>query len=233
VGRIEDIRARLLQKDDPTIIEVGACYFNHTRVFLETFPGVTLYTFEPHPRLAARYPEVIGDDPRCRFFQCAVGDSDGTTLLRMSRWLNEEGEGSREWEASSSIVACADHSTQYPALYFPETAEVPLIRLDTWAEAEDVGPVDFIWTDVQGAERQLLEGATALLERTDYIQLEFGECGSYPGVAMSREETVALLDDLGFVEVPEYTNSIVWGRDGPPDEWNTGDLLFANTGTLD
>ena len=167
-------------------------------------------------------------DPRCRFFPCAVGDADGTTVLRMSRWLDDDGEGSREWEPSSSIVECADHSSQYPALYFPETAEVQVTRLDTWAEKERVEHVDFIWTDVQGAERKLVEGARGLLQRTDYIQLEFGECEVYPGASMTRNETIALLAGHGFREVPEFTENIVRG---PGGAWHSGDLLFANCRT--
>lgn len=225
--RIAEIKRLLIPREDPVIVEVGACFFDHTRVFLDTFSDVRLYTFEPHPRVTPSYAHLIGDDPRCTLFPVAVGDRDGTTPMHLAQWVNEDGESSRQWEYSSSIVDCADHSPQYPNLHFPEVVEVPVTRLDTWAQAEDVDHVDFIWTDVQGAERQLIDGAPELLKRTDYVQLEFGERGPYPGASLTKEETIALLAGHGFEVVPEFTRENRWGPNG---EWNAGDLLFRRVG---
>ena len=74
-----------------------------------------------------------------------------------------------------------------------------------------------MWGDVQGAERDVIEGGGRnTLKVTKYFYVEYGEISSYPS-AMAREETVDLLKRHGFEIVSEYS-----------DEGKIGNLLLAN-----
>lgn len=215
--RIQKIKKYLIRKEDPTILEIGSYDFSHTLEFLNAFQDVTLYCFEPHPRALDLYKRRVGlDEKRCHLFNCAVGDRDGTATLRFAKRRTQAGVV--DWLGSSSIKRTVDFSEQHPEIYFQGSATVELVRLDAWANEQDVGQIDFIWTDVQGAERDLIAGAENVLKRTKVIQLEFGETGPYPDDAMTRTQTVELMAQYGFVpfnKLCEATHS-------------RGDLIFLN-----
>ena len=55
------------------------------------------------------------------------------------------------------------------------------MRLDDWAVTNQIGAVDFIWADVQGAESDLLVGAQQVLGRTRFFYTEFSDDEWYEG----------------------------------------------------
>ncbi|MFZ5802067.1 MAG: FkbM family methyltransferase [Candidatus Omnitrophota bacterium] len=206
----------LIGENPEVILEIGACDFSDTGKFLKTFPSARVYCFEPNPDMQAVFENKIGlQEKRCRFFNCAVGDSDGVTVLRSAYFRT--GSGVKPWPYANSIVPGVE-SEQYPGLFFEGEKTVPVVRLDTWIKREGVTHVDFLWTDVQGSERKLIEGASETLRITRYVQLEFGEVGPYPGDALGREETIALMREHGFLPESDYSDG---GK-------HRGDLLFRN-----
>ena len=78
--------------------------------------------------------------------------------------------------------------------------------------------IDFIWADIQGAERDMIRGAGSTLGMTKYLYTEYGEMASYPE-AMSREETVELLEKYDFEVIQKYSSS---------SKNKIGNLLFKN-----
>jgi hypothetical protein len=70
--------------------------------------------------------------------------------------------------------------------------------------------------DVQGAERDVVQGGKQTLRKTKYVSVEYGATTSYPE-AMNREETIQLFEEHDFKLVPEHS-----------DEKKCGDLLFIN-----
>lgn len=56
-----------------------------------------------------------------------------------------------------------------------------MMRLDDWAAAKQIGTVDFIWADVQGAESDLVVGAQQVLSQTRFFYTEFSDDEWYEG----------------------------------------------------
>jgi hypothetical protein len=69
--------------------------------------------------------------------------------------------------------------------------------------------------DVQGAERDVIEGASNILGNVHYCYVEYGET-FYEG-GMSRDSTISIMKDRNFVLVPEYS-----------DKGAKGNILFKN-----
>ena len=69
---------KLLQKDDPVILEIGTATGEDTLGFLEEFPSIQLYCFEPDPRCIEIHRNKI-KDKKCKLYEIAISDVDGQT----------------------------------------------------------------------------------------------------------------------------------------------------------
>jgi hypothetical protein len=63
-----------------------------------------------------------------------------------------------------------------------------------------MGPVDFNWADIQGAEGEMVRGGHDLLRRTRYLFTEYSDEELYEGQA-TLDELLALLPDYRVVEL--------------------------------
>ena len=94
--------------------------------------------------------------------------------------------------------------------------KVNTIRLDTWYKSiKNLNLIDFLWIDVQGAEKEVLLGAIDVLKKVRFVQIEYGEV-SYEG-AMTKKDTFDFFKNNNFDLILDYSpNSPV------------GDFLFKN-----
>ncbi|MCX5791485.1 MAG: FkbM family methyltransferase [Elusimicrobia bacterium] len=230
----------LLRKENPVVLEIGAHYGSDTEEFLEEFKNIRIFCFEPDPRCIEKFKQRIRD-PRCSLLEAAVSDADGRALLHQSsgwpeeHWWNSPrllgllgltvpwlpaggrlGERNKIWDDSSSLKPAVSRCGRYPWLLFEKDVEVRVLRLDTWTREQGIRAVDFIWADVQGAERELIHGAGETLRTCKYLYMEYGETSPYPG-AMTRAETIELLGAHGFEAIPAYSS-----------RGAVGNLLFNN-----
>ena len=209
----------ILGKEDPVIVEIGAHYGEDTLRFLEVFPQSTLYCFEPDPRNICIFERYV-DDPRATLFTTALSSAPGTAMFYQSYqasnapvpekydWIDTTIY--KETKANSSGASSLKRGHK-DVLMTPIT--VPTERFDKWHQDHQIGPVDLVWLDVQGAEREVIEGMGDAIDSVSLIWAEYGETG-YEG-AMTRAETINLLKTKNFVLVPQLSG------DDP-----TGDLLF-------
>ena len=213
---------RILRKDNPFVLEIGSHIGLDTLKFLNEFKDITIYCFEPDPRCIAVFKEIV-KDPRCTLIEAAVSNADGIVVLHLSGgwppgykdqmdWIYGRGD----WNASSSIKKSVSNSSMYPWLSFEKRIEVRTLKLDTWIKENNIGSVDFVWADVQGAEKELIEGAVNALTVVKYFFTEYGEKSPYPD-AMTRKETIDVLSQHDFEIMPQYS-----------DEGAVGNLLFRN-----
>jgi FkbM family methyltransferase len=213
---------KILQKENPIILEIGSHIGLDTLKFLNEFTDITIYCFEPDPRCILVFKQIINDQ-RCILIEAAVSNVDGKGYLHLSGgWPHMYKDptdwiyGSGNWNASSTIKKPISHSSRYPWLIFDKKVEVTTIKLDTWIKYNNINSIDFVWADVQGAEKELIEGAIETLKIIKYLYTEYGEVSPYPE-AMTREETIELLERYKFEIVPEYS-----------DQGKIGNLLFKN-----
>jgi FkbM family methyltransferase len=208
------IRDIVGQKRQPVILEIGANTGEDTCSFLECYPEAVVYCFEPDPRCCQLWRDrSFGEN--VHLYEGALSDKDEQRSLYLSeaeypksasiirrlarKFMRRSSEIVVSSLGQSSIISPESRTTQYPWLVFTKEVKVPSLRLDTWRNryASDLTRIDFIWSDVQGAERRLIEGARQTLEITRYMTLEYGECNVY-GEALDRDQTIQLMRDNSF-----------------------------------
>ena len=198
------IKNLLNGKEDPVVVEVGSHYGEDTREFLDEFEQIKIFCFEPDPRNIQIIKKYL-DTTRINFYECAVSDQDkeGVDFYMATKappkdvpkkyqWISREDYHNLNLNRSGASSLKSGHQALDEGL----KTKVRTIKLDTWASDNDIDFVDFIWIDVQGAEKEVLKGATEVLKNTKYLYMEYGEMGYND--SMSLEQTIELLKSNGF-----------------------------------
>jgi hypothetical protein len=76
---------------------------------------------------------------------------------------------------------------------------VPISTLDLWAENNNISNVDFIWADVQGAEEDMIKGATKTLSKTKFLYTEYSNQEQYEG-QINLSKICDLLSDFKLIK---------------------------------
>jgi FkbM family methyltransferase len=187
-----------------TFIECGAHRGEDTE-WLSRIPGVTLHALEPDPRnIKTIEASAVYRRPNVVLWRAAVAAQDGRCSFITSR----SHRNPFFQTASGSIRAPKTHFQRFPYVAFGDWIEVECMRLDTLVELEGIGTVDFLWADVQGAERDLIAGGQAALTRTRYLFTEYCPDGEewYEGQA-TYSELMALLP--GFQVVQKWQHDVL------------------------
>jgi FkbM family methyltransferase len=170
-----------------TFLELGAHDGEDTE-WMAALPDTIIHAFEPDPRNCPL--------PRSNVFihRLAVGDRDGRCpfVLSTSGW-------GREWTHSSSIKAPKNHLSRYPVT-FGETIEVAATTLDSFSRMQNLGQIDFIWADIQGAEGEMIRGGRETLARTRFLFTEYSDDELYEG-QITLSGILELLCDFRVVEL--------------------------------
>jgi FkbM family methyltransferase len=164
----------------PTVLEIGAAdgadTSHYVQALLDLGKPYTYIAFEPEPN----HQPTLKAHPladRFKLIPCAIGDRTG-----MSRWY-----ASIEHTLSGSVKKPVKHLTIWPQIKFAPPTAVPMSKLDFAMSELKVGPIDWIWCDVQGAEDLVLAGGQKALARTRYFYTEVWEQELYQG-QIGREE---------------------------------------------
>jgi FkbM family methyltransferase len=203
-----------VRKDDPTILEVGCNCGSVTLWLLEMFKSPRLYCFEPDPRAMARFKASVGERSNVTLFEMALSDREGTVTFFQSsgrgadKWLAKAMP--QGWDLSGSIKQPRRHLDVHPGITFDHTLAVPTSTLDVVCEGHGIGPVDFLWLDVQGAELDVFRGGPKTLATTRYVYSEYNDRELYEGQPRLRDLIRYLSDFELIVRYP-------------------GDALFRNT----
>lgn len=198
-----------IDRPDPVILEVGCNDGGQTRWFLGMFERPHIYCFEPDPRAIARFRAELGAPDNVELFEVAASQTDGTATFYQSSGHWDEKSALRMpegWDLSGSLHKPKLHKEVYPKVQFDETIEVRTVALDRWSLERGVSRVDFMWLDVQGAERDVFLGAAELLKRTRYVYTEYSDRELYEGQASLRD-LLALLP--GFEVVERYPEDVL------------------------
>ncbi len=196
---LEKVIVSLVNKPDPTILDVGCNDGTDTLAFLGLFPGARVYAFEPDPRAIRRFNKKV-QDARAQLFPVAIGAREGWTQFHQSAGNPNENDDMPPWDLSGSIRKPKEHLTAHPWCTFDRQFDVPVMTLDAWATTYSVGDVDFIWADVQGAEGDLVLGAGQTLARTRFLFTEYSNHEMYEGQP-TLDELLDMLPEFEVVHV--------------------------------
>ncbi len=218
---------RYLQKvlgDVNTIVEIGAHYGEDTLRFYHFFPNANIYCFEPDPRNISIIKETITDiKDRIKLYPFAISDKAGTmdfyqAYSELNGKLQEKykyigDDKYKKLKLNGSGASSLKKSNIY--LKDSNVIKVDTIRLDDWFNTNKIKHIDFLWIDVQGAEKEVIKGCNTILNKIKFIQIEYGET-SYEG-GLSKKETLDMMIDKGFELILDYNPNNL-----------SGDFLFKN-----
>lgn len=191
-GSSLDIRKAALEMGErPVILECGSNDGSETLAFLDRWQGSKVFCFEPEPRAAAEWRERVATE-RARLFEVALGREDGESRFYRSSgacpFMDHEGP----WNKSGSIRRPTGHKQIWPWVKFEEESVVKTRSLDSWSKENEIGRVDLIWADVQGAEEDLILGGVETLSRTKYLYTEVYDIPIYEG-QIGMKDMMAIL----------------------------------------
>jgi len=198
----------LIGKHSPVILEIGANCGQSTVTFIEQMPNATIYCFEPDPRAIAKFKRLI-QYPNVHLIEAAVGADSGFVMFNQSS--GAEHIDPLGWDHSGSIRKPKTHLDAFPGVKFEKQIPVPLIKLDDWTKENQIGEIDFIWADVQGAESDLILGAKETLRQTHFFYTEFNDDEQYEG-QINFQTLNALMKNLGFVLLHKFDNDALFNR---------------------
>ncbi len=143
-----------------TIIEIGANIGQDTKQLLKYRSIV--HAFEPDPR-----NEINIQSNNLIVNKLAISNKIGQEQFYLSNRKQSR------WTESSSIKTPINHLIKYPYIDFDKVIEVDSITLDKYTNQKDIKHIDFIWCDIQGAEKEMILGAKTSLSFTKYLYIEY------------------------------------------------------------
>ncbi|CCD87685.1 Nodulation protein noeI (2-O-methyltransferase) [Bradyrhizobium sp. ORS 285] len=168
----------LLKKPNPVILDIGCNDGTDTLAFLDLCPQCKLYCFEPDPRAIARFKRKLGKSlDKVELFEVAISDRNGTIDFHPS---NADGDA-KNWDLSGSIRRPKNHLIEYDWVRFEHPFSVKTRRLDDWSREVQLGEVDLIWMDVQGAEADVIAGGMRTMRYSRFIYTEYSDRELYEG----------------------------------------------------
>ena len=165
-----DIKSKL------TILDVGTYDGKDSLEFSKLFPNSTIYSFEADKSSVKVFNKIAGYIDIINLVEPALSDIDGDI-----DWYASDSDTRRHydfeegWSASSSIKKPDNHLNIFTDVLFNEKSSVKSMRLDTWLDqTKDVDEIDIMWVDVNGGEREFIDGALKTLQgKVKYLYIEF------------------------------------------------------------
>ena len=190
VERINE--ARGMRRPVRVVFDVGAAWGDKTVTFLGSFPHCTCYCFEPQRASRARLRQRIARWTD-RVVVCDYGlfNQDRTLDLRLYSYP----------DASSVLPLPAYMRREGKSEIGTEPIRVR--RLDDCLHDLGVSAIDLLKVDVEGVEREVLEGARRALEVTENVFIEISPLrkGSR---STDHLAVFTLLHEAGFTFMGQY-----------------------------
>jgi FkbM family methyltransferase len=146
-----------------SVIDAGANRGSFTDAFLQLHKSRRLVLVEAIPELAEKLRAKYAGWPGISVVSAALSDSNGVAPFQINRS-----------EASSSLLPIDPRNSAWFSrdLRVARTVEVPTITLPSLIEDQALETVDLLKLDLQGAERFVVTGAGAALDRVRVIYTE-------------------------------------------------------------
>lgn len=194
------------------IVDIGANRGQFALVARKHFPDAKIISFEPLSKPSAIFLNIFADDPRVFLYEMAIGPETKETKMHVS--FSDD---------SSSLLPISNHQNNlFPGTSEKETCSVQVKPLDAVLNAKDITSPALLKMDVQGYEREALEGCKSLLPLFAYIYVECSFVELYTDQSLASE-IIVFLHDEGFELIGIYNLSN--DKNGKAIQ---GDFLFEN-----
>jgi FkbM family methyltransferase len=149
-----------LPGDAVVCVDVGANHGGYATRLVEAIgPRAIVHGFEPASSTFEQLRVAVAGQPQIVLHQAAVGAADGELVLHVVPGHSQ----------LSSTLGFDDRSDAV-------AERVPVRALDGWAAEQGIDRIALLKVDVEGAEADVLRGASGLLDAgaIDVVQFEFG-----------------------------------------------------------
>lgn len=207
-----NVLAHLRRNCPRLVIDIGANRGQFALVARRQFPSAEIVAFEPLQEPALVFQRLFTSDPKVALQEIAIGSNDTNMAIHVSR----------ADDSSSLLPIAALQGQLFPGTEEKEERKVAVRRLDTVLSREDMEQPALLKIDVQGFERHVLEGCSALLPCFTYVYVECSFVELYNGQALAHE-IISYLSQFGFVLSGIY--NLYYDKKGIAIQ---GDFLFEN-----
>lgn len=189
---MSEIRS-LVDRPNPTILEIGAADGQDSQRFLDTFPdpAFDLHCFEPDPRHASSLQSRLVD-PRVKLSFEAVGASSGKARFYQTSTIYSSSLKRPDLQALQAT---------WPEIDLAQELHVSVTTLDDYCIENEISRIDFLWADVQGGEDLVIQGGyVTFTERIRYFYTEYSDTAYYQDEPNLKEIRALLGDQYTLVE---------------------------------
>jgi FkbM family methyltransferase len=172
------------------VFDVGANIGQYAKLLRELGYSGRIVSFEPLSSAYSRLKAVSEKDPLWEIApQAAIGNQEGEIIINIAG----------NSQSSSALPMLDAHLESAPESAYSGSETVKLSRLDTIAKdyIKSETKSIFLKIDVQGLEKQVLEGATAILPLVKGIKLELSLVPLYEGQVLFKE-MIDIVEKLGY-----------------------------------
>jgi len=170
-----------LNREDAVIFHVGANAGQEIEKFCQFFNSGKIYCFEANPSCVPLLEKTIEKnrviwESSDRNFEVAVinaaicrGNTDTVNLYR-----NIEKHGDAH-QSATIMPKDRDYSIKLDQRnhHHKESVSVKAVSIDQFSKNNDIGHIDLLWADIEGAQGEMLLGAKNKLPEIDYIFIEW------------------------------------------------------------
>ena len=189
---------------NPILLDIGGNVGDWTAAILDISQNAEITIFEPNPNLFNDLDDRFSKNPNVRLEKLALNNTQDI----ISFYLND------------SLKAHGNNSI-YEHYYLEPSArkvDVDCISLDQYCNDNGIKKIDFIKADIEGAEINLLRGATEMLkeQKIDYLQLEYNQTWIKAGGSLLEVFQICKLnnyhlyriDQRGLIRISFYTYTL-------------------------
>lgn len=172
------------------VFDVGANIGQYAKLLRELGYSGRIVSFEPLSSAYSQLKAVSEKDPLWEIApQTAIGNQEGEITINIAG----------NSQSSSALPMLDAHLESAPKSAYSGSETVKLSRLDTIAKdyIKSETKSIFLKIDVQGLEKQVLEGATAILPLVKGIKLELSLVPLYEGQVLFKE-MIDIIEKLGY-----------------------------------
>jgi len=172
------------------VFDVGANIGQYAKLLRELGYSGRIVSFEPLSSAYSQLKAVSEKDPLWEIApQTAIGNQEGEIVINIAG----------NSYSSSALPMLGAHLESAPESAYSGSETVKLSRLDTIAKdyIKSETKSIFLKIDVQGLEKQVLEGATAILPLVKGIKLELSLVPLYEGQVLFKE-MIDIVEKLGY-----------------------------------
>lgn len=172
------------------VFDVGANIGQYAKLLRELGYSGRIVSFEPLSSAYSQLKAVSEKDPLWEIApQTAIGNQEGEITINIAG----------NSQSSSALPMLDAHLESAPESAYSGSETVKLSRLDTLAKdyIKSETKSIFLKIDVQGLEKQVLEGATAILPLVKGIKLELSLVPLYEGQVLFKE-MIDIVEKLGY-----------------------------------